>query len=209
MLSGRGLCDELIARPERSYRLWCVVVCDLETSRMRRPWPALGRSATAPPPQKRSICYWCMSIGLLRKCNNINGGLWSFEFSSFIISEHFFDTRVPFDLMRQGFPTFLWQRTVQSVVCWSVGRAWKNSDKWHTCFKQLWNFLNFFTRFANLVAGRLMQPGGLHAARGLRGGDPRHTLLCVSVSALLCFQWPTEYIYMTECVAADHGDRAV
>jgi hypothetical protein len=31
--------------PEESYRLWCVVVCDLETSRMRRPWPALGRSA--------------------------------------------------------------------------------------------------------------------------------------------------------------------
>ena len=46
MLSGRGLCDELITRPEESYRLWCVVVCDLETSRMRRPWPALGRSAT-------------------------------------------------------------------------------------------------------------------------------------------------------------------
>jgi len=33
-LSGRGLCDELITRPEESYRLWCVVVCDLETSRM-------------------------------------------------------------------------------------------------------------------------------------------------------------------------------
>ena len=46
VLSGRGLCDELITRPEESYRLWCVVVCDLETSRMRRPWPALGRSAT-------------------------------------------------------------------------------------------------------------------------------------------------------------------
>jgi hypothetical protein len=44
--SGRGLCDKLITRPEESYRLWCVVVCDLETSRMRRPWPALGRSAT-------------------------------------------------------------------------------------------------------------------------------------------------------------------
>jgi len=28
--SGRGLCDELITRPEESYRLWCVVVCDLE-----------------------------------------------------------------------------------------------------------------------------------------------------------------------------------
>jgi len=31
VLSGRGLCDELIPRPEESYRLWCVVVCDLET----------------------------------------------------------------------------------------------------------------------------------------------------------------------------------
>jgi len=29
---GRGLCDDLITRPEESYRLWCVVVCDLETS---------------------------------------------------------------------------------------------------------------------------------------------------------------------------------
>jgi len=36
----RGLCDELITRPEESYRLWCVVVCDLETSRMR-PWPTV------------------------------------------------------------------------------------------------------------------------------------------------------------------------
>jgi hypothetical protein len=35
-VSSRGLCDELIIRPEESYRLWCVVVCDLETSRMRR-----------------------------------------------------------------------------------------------------------------------------------------------------------------------------
>ena len=31
VLSGRGLCDELITRPEESYRLCCVVVCDLET----------------------------------------------------------------------------------------------------------------------------------------------------------------------------------
>jgi len=29
VLSGRGLCDELITRPEESYRLWCVVLCDL------------------------------------------------------------------------------------------------------------------------------------------------------------------------------------
>ena len=38
MLSGRGLCDELITRPEESYRLRCVVVCDLETSRMGAPY---------------------------------------------------------------------------------------------------------------------------------------------------------------------------
>jgi len=42
VLSGRGLCAELITRPEESYRLCCVVVCDLETSWMRRPWPTVG-----------------------------------------------------------------------------------------------------------------------------------------------------------------------
>ena len=41
-LSGRGLCDELITRPKDSYRLWRVVVCDLETSWMRRSWPTGG-----------------------------------------------------------------------------------------------------------------------------------------------------------------------
>jgi hypothetical protein len=38
VLSGRGLCDELIARPEESYRLCCVAVCDLETSRICTPY---------------------------------------------------------------------------------------------------------------------------------------------------------------------------
>ena len=42
----RGLCDELITRPEESYWMWCVAVCDLETSLMKSPWPALGHSAT-------------------------------------------------------------------------------------------------------------------------------------------------------------------
>jgi hypothetical protein len=36
--SGRGLCYELITRPEESYRLCCVVVCDLDTSRMGGPY---------------------------------------------------------------------------------------------------------------------------------------------------------------------------
>ena len=28
----RDLCDEPIIRPEKSYRLWCVILCDLETA---------------------------------------------------------------------------------------------------------------------------------------------------------------------------------
>jgi hypothetical protein len=36
VLSGRGLCDELVPRPEESYRLWCFSnVCDHETSTKR------------------------------------------------------------------------------------------------------------------------------------------------------------------------------
>jgi hypothetical protein len=41
VLSGRGLCDELITRPEESYRLWCVFVCDLEGHDPR--WAAAPR----------------------------------------------------------------------------------------------------------------------------------------------------------------------
>jgi hypothetical protein len=33
VLSGRGLCDGLITRPEESYRQWCVVVYDQEISK--------------------------------------------------------------------------------------------------------------------------------------------------------------------------------
>ena len=42
VLSGRGLCDGLITRPEESYRLWRVVVCDQEASGMRRLKPTRG-----------------------------------------------------------------------------------------------------------------------------------------------------------------------
>jgi hypothetical protein len=42
VLSGRGLCDGLITRPEESYRMWRVVVCDQETSKTRRLKPVTG-----------------------------------------------------------------------------------------------------------------------------------------------------------------------
>jgi hypothetical protein len=40
VLSGRGLCDGLVTRPEESYRMRCV--CDREALIMRRPWPTRG-----------------------------------------------------------------------------------------------------------------------------------------------------------------------
>jgi hypothetical protein len=45
VLSGKGPCEELITRPEESYRLCCFNVCDLKASIMNRPWPELGISA--------------------------------------------------------------------------------------------------------------------------------------------------------------------
>jgi hypothetical protein len=42
VLLGTCLCDELTTRPEKSYRLYHVVLCDLETSWMRRNWPIRG-----------------------------------------------------------------------------------------------------------------------------------------------------------------------
>ena len=75
VLSGRGLCDEMITRPEESYRLWCVVVCDLETSRMSRPWPALGRCAKGG--KKWHVCSstdFCFHLNL--KYLDIFGSFW-------------------------------------------------------------------------------------------------------------------------------------
>ena len=56
VLSGRGLCDELITRLEESYRLWCVVVCDLETSWIRRPLPTGHCRAN----NEQNPLLWCL-----------------------------------------------------------------------------------------------------------------------------------------------------
>jgi hypothetical protein len=57
VLSVRSLCDELIFRSEEFYRLWFVVVCDVETSRMRRLWPTGGGRCCAKQ-QKGQEVYW-------------------------------------------------------------------------------------------------------------------------------------------------------
>jgi coenzyme F420-reducing hydrogenase gamma subunit len=42
VLPGKGLCVGPITCQGESYRLRCVIVCDLDSSRMRRPWSVLG-----------------------------------------------------------------------------------------------------------------------------------------------------------------------
>jgi hypothetical protein len=63
VLSGRGLCDGLITRPEESYRLWRVVVCDQETSNTRSLKPATGLW--------KIQAQWVVTPGKQRKTNNI------------------------------------------------------------------------------------------------------------------------------------------
>jgi len=59
ILSGRGLCDGPVTRPEEPYRLWCVVVCDLETSRMRRLWAAAPQGKGKKKKQDMSTEIYC------------------------------------------------------------------------------------------------------------------------------------------------------
>jgi len=56
VLSGRGLCDELITRPEEYYRLWWVVLCDLETSWRKRLWPT---GSVAPKINYEQVTDFC------------------------------------------------------------------------------------------------------------------------------------------------------
>jgi len=58
VLSGRGLCDELITRAEESSRLWRVV-CHLETSWMRSPRPTGGCRAK----NKQTFSFYEVNTG--------------------------------------------------------------------------------------------------------------------------------------------------
>lgn len=63
VLSGRGLCDEPIPCPKKSYRLWCATVYDLETPRMWRSCPSLGCCTRG---EKKEGVIWVQEAVLTR-----------------------------------------------------------------------------------------------------------------------------------------------
>jgi len=62
VLSGRGLCDGLITRPEESNWMWCVVLYDLQTSCMRRPWSTVGCRARNQQTKNEKLHFKCSLI---------------------------------------------------------------------------------------------------------------------------------------------------
>jgi len=86
VLSGRGLCDELITRLEESYRLWCVIVCDLETSWVRRPWPTGGLSRQKQTKISSSTCFEQLSVHPQEECTNSFYGVLSCIYESSLVA---------------------------------------------------------------------------------------------------------------------------
>jgi hypothetical protein len=59
VLSGRGPCDELVTRPEESYRLWCVI------ARLLRLWVRI------PPEAWMSLCCECLVLSGRGPCDEL------------------------------------------------------------------------------------------------------------------------------------------
>ena len=61
VLSGTGLCDELITRPEEFYRLWCVVVCDLENLKNEEAMTRVGSQRHSKKKTRKNASCWLLS----------------------------------------------------------------------------------------------------------------------------------------------------
>ena len=73
LLSGSGLCDELITHPEEFYRLWCVDLCDIETTKILvNEEEAKAHKGTIAPRQREGItttrCVIIQKIAILMYC---------------------------------------------------------------------------------------------------------------------------------------------
>ena len=73
VLSGRGLCDELITRPEESYRLCCVVVCDLENLSNEEAMTRVGSQRHRKQSKQRMVQFFISweGFGRLRPWRNL------------------------------------------------------------------------------------------------------------------------------------------
>jgi hypothetical protein len=115
VLSGRGLCDELITLPEESYRLWCVVMCDLETLWMRRPLPT-GGGAVMPkttlhsivPLWRKGLQHFMVWISCMKYCT------WFLQLLTAILFEIFTYFLHWKTLMKIG---IYWQQKVYCKFC--------------------------------------------------------------------------------------------
>jgi hypothetical protein len=129
VLSGRGLCDGLIIRPEESYRLRRVVVCDHKTSRTRRPLPSLGCRAR----ENNNYIYmiynnWSISVALRSKA-----WVWGHSLAGLVISnlpgEWKFVSRECCVVLGRG----LWVRPItrpeESYRLWFVEWVWLRSPE--------------------------------------------------------------------------------
>jgi hypothetical protein len=66
VLSGRGLCDEVITCPEESYRLWCVVMCNLENLVNEETMTRVGSQRH----RKNNGAIFLKTLLLMRICQN-------------------------------------------------------------------------------------------------------------------------------------------
>ena len=72
VLSGRGLCDGLITRPVESYRLWCVVVCDLGNLKNEEAMARVGPQRHKKKKELTASAFsWLIMLKLLAVCLDI------------------------------------------------------------------------------------------------------------------------------------------
>ena len=133
VLSGRGLCNGLITHPEESYRLWCVVVCDLETSRMRRPWPTGGccakrRRIMQLNDKRRLRCLWVGEDQIWLDYDYHTAPAWSAADKIWLQME---STVWNFVVFGKHFYSY-WDRTLLHCVRWLLNKTTYHENKWIT-----------------------------------------------------------------------------
>jgi hypothetical protein len=117
VLSGRGPCDRLITRPEESYRLWRVIVCDQETSKTKRLKPFTGLWKIQP--------QWVVTPG---KQTTNNASSW------FYYKEICYDVR-SHERNTEVMSALCYKRSlnstvkVQMIVC-CANKTWWRSEPW-------------------------------------------------------------------------------